>query len=246
MPDTSDMTELSLFDMASSAPAPGHKKEGPAKKEAEPILKTKAASPHLPSFSPETAWSEKFWEFDITHPSAAIKAAIKEALLTEGFSKREANRLFKGLFFKEKIFNTKKQAEEYLKALPHTYAVKYKIGIQPSPQMVRLKKRLAEKQDRLRRLQAEQQEKKFSGPFLTCPVCKSRVNAAYIKPPTCPVCAGDMRSPAAVKVMGTLEKTITELSKRYEDTSRKYNSRFTGGEKWIIRLVNSLKNGGIK
>ena len=53
------------------------------------------------------SWREKFWEFDITHPSQDIKDTMKEALLTEGFMKREANKVFKGLFFKEKIFNTK-------------------------------------------------------------------------------------------------------------------------------------------
>lgn len=49
------------------------------------------------------SWREKFWEFDITHPSQDIKDTMKEALLTEGFMKREANKVFKGLFFKEKI-----------------------------------------------------------------------------------------------------------------------------------------------
>lgn len=238
MPDTSDKEELSLFDITFPAPSPDHEKQEPVKKENE--TEPKEPLSKALSFSPETAWSEKFWEFHITHPSASIKAMMKEALLEEGFSKREANRLFKGLFFKEKIFNTKTQAEEYLKSLPHTYAVKYKIGIPPSPQMVRLKERLAEKQHRLCQLQ-EQQKKKFSAPFITCPVCKSRVNAAYINPPTCPVCAGDMRSSTAIKAMDGLEKTMADLSKRYEDISRKYNSRFTGGEKWIIRLVNPFK-----
>ena len=59
-------------------------------------------------------WREKFWEFDITHPSQDIKDTMKEALLADGFMKREANKVFKGLFFKEKIFNTKHQALEYL------------------------------------------------------------------------------------------------------------------------------------
>ena len=29
----------------------------------------------------------------------------------------------------------------------------------------------------------------------------------------------------------------------FEDTARKYNSKFTGGETWIIRLVNPLYEG---
>lgn len=184
------------------------------------------------------SWREKFWEFDITHPSQDIKDTMKEALLTEGFMKREANKVFKGLFFKEKIFNTKNQALEYLESVPTSYAVKYKIGIEPSPKMVSLLNRLKEKEERLAAYKETQNEKKFAGDFITCPHCHSRVNADFVKPPLCPVCGDDMRSDTAVKTIRALEETVADLRKRYEDTARKYNSKFTGGEKWIIRLVN--------
>lgn len=184
------------------------------------------------------SWREKFWEFDITHPSQDIKDTMKEALLTEGFMKREANKVFKGLFFKEKIFNTKNQALEYLESVPTSYAVKYKIGIEPSPKMRSLAKRLKEKEERLAVYKETQNEKKFAGDFITCPHCHSRVNAGFVKPPLCPVCGDDMRSDTAVKTIRALEETVADLRKRYEDTARKYNSKFTGGEKWIIRLVN--------
>lgn len=184
------------------------------------------------------SWREKFWEFDITHPSQDIKDTMKEALLAEGFMKREANKVFKGLFFKEKIFNTKNQALEYLESVPTSYAVKYKIGIEPSPKMLSLEKRLKEKEERLAAYKETQNEKKFAGDFITCPHCHSRVNAGFIKPPLCPVCGDDMRSDTAVKTIRALEETVADLRKRYEDTARKYNSKFTGGEKWIIRLVN--------
>lgn len=184
------------------------------------------------------SWREKFWEFDITHPSQDIKDTMKEALLTEGFMKREANKVFKGLFFKEKIFNTKNQALEYLESVPTSYAVKYKIGIEPSPKMLSLAKRLKEKEERLVAYKETQNEKKFAGDFITCPHCHSRVNAGFVKPPLCPVCGDDMRSDTAVKTIRALEETVADLRKRYEDTARKYNSKFTGGEKWIIRLVN--------
>lgn len=184
------------------------------------------------------SWREKFWEFDITHSSQDIKDTMKEALLTEGFMKREANKVFKGLFFKEKIFNTKNQALEYLESVPTSYAVKYKIGIEPSPKMRSLAKRLKEKEERLAAYKETQNEKKFAGDFITCPHCHSRVNAGFVKPPLCPVCGDDMRSDTAVKTIRALEETVADLRKRYEDTARKYNSKFTGGEKWIIRLVN--------
>lgn len=184
------------------------------------------------------SWREKFWEFDITHPSQDIKDTMKEALLTEGFMKREANKVFKGLFFKEKIFNTKNQALEYLESVPTSYAVKYKIGIEPSPKMRSLAKRLKEKEERLAAYKETQNEKKFAGDFITCPHCHSRVNAGFVKPPLCPVCGDDMRSDTAVKTIRALEEMVADLRKRYEDTARKYNSKFTGGEKWIIRLVN--------
>lgn len=184
------------------------------------------------------SWREKVWEFDITHPSQDIKDTMKEALVAEGFMKREANKVFKGLFFKEKIFNTKNQALEYLESVPTSYAVKYKIGIEPSPKMIALAKRLKEKEERLAAYQETQNEKKFAGDFITCPHCHSRVNADFVKPPLCPVCGDDMRSDTAVKTIHALEETVADLGKRYEDTTRKYNSKFTGGEKWIIRLVN--------
>lgn len=184
------------------------------------------------------SWREKVWEFDITHPSQDIKDTMKEALVAEGFMKREANKVFKGLFFKEKIFNTKNQALEYLESVPTSYAVKYKIGIEPSPKMIALAKRLKEKKERLAAYKETQNEKKFAGDFITCPHCHSRVNADFVKPPLCPVCGDDMRSDTAVKTIRTLEEAVAELRKRFEDTARKYNSKFTGGEKWIIRLVN--------
>lgn len=184
------------------------------------------------------SWREKVWEFDITHPSQDIKDTMKEALVAEGFMKREANKVFKGLFFKEKIFNTKNQALEYLESVPTSYAVKYKIGIEPSPKMIALAKRLKEKEERLAAYKETQNEKKFAGDFITCPHCHSRVNADFVKPPFCPVCGDDMRSDTAVKTIHALEETVADLRKRYEDTARKYNSKFTGGEKWIIRLVN--------
>ena len=208
------------------------------KAETSPKAAPKKAAEENVSEPEKGSWREKFWEFDITHPSQDIKDTMKEALLTEGFMKREANKVFKGLFFKEKIFNTKNQALEYLESVPTSYAVKYKIGIEPSPKMVSLLKRLKEKEGRLAAYKKTQNEKKFAGDFITCPHHHSRVNAGFIKPPHCPVCGDDMRSDTAVKTIRALEETVADLRKRYEDTARKYNSKFTGGEKWIIRLVN--------
>lgn len=208
------------------------------KAETSPKAAPKKAAEENVSEPEKGSWREKFWEFDITHPSQDIKDTMKEALLTEGFMKREANKVFKGLFFKEKIFNTKNQALEYLESVPTSYAVKYKIGIEPSPKMIALAKRLKEKEERLAAYKETQNEKKFAGDFITCPHCHSRVNAGFVKPPLCPVCGDDMRSDTAVKTIRALEEAVAELRKRLEDTARKYNSKFTGGEKWIIRLVN--------
>lgn len=233
--------EASLFGekMAEEKKPARGKKVSP--KKAAPFAKAapqpKAAEENV-SEPEKGSWREKFWEFDITHPSQDIKDTMKEALLADGFMKREANKVFKGLFFKEKIFNTKNQALEYLESVPTSYAVKYKIGIEPSPKMLSLAKRLKEKEERLAAYKETQNEKKFAGDFITCPHCHSRVNAGFVKPPLCPVCGGDMRSDTAVKTIRALEETVADLRKRYEDTARKYNSKFTGGEKWIIRLVN--------
>ncbi len=233
--------EASLFGekMAAEKKPARAKKVSP--KKAAPFAKAapqpKAAEENV-NEPAKRSWREKFWEFDITHPSQDIKDTMKEALLTEGFMKREANKVFKGLFFKEKIFNTKNQALEYLESVPTSYAVKYKIGIEPSPKMLSLAKRLKEKEERLAAYKETQNEKKFAGDFITCPHCHSRVNAGFVKPPLCPVCGDDMRSDTAVKTIRALEETVADLRKRYEDTARKYNSKFTGGEKWIIRLVN--------
>lgn len=233
--------EASLFGekMAEEKKSARGKKVSP--KKAAPFAKAapqpKAAEENV-NEPAKRSWREKFWEFDITHPSQDIKDTMKEALLTEGFMKREANKVFKGLFFKEKIFNTKNQALEYLESVPTSYAVKYKIGIEPSPKMISLLKRLKEKEERLAAYKETQNEKKFAGDFITCPHCHSRVNAGFVKPPLCPVCGDDMRSDTAVKTIRALEETVADLRKRYEDTARKYNSKFTGGEKWIIRLVN--------
>lgn len=233
--------EASLFGekMAEEKKPARGKKVSP--KKAAPFAKAapqpKAAEENV-NETAKRSWREKFWEFDITHPSQDIKDTMKEALLADGFMKREANKVFKGLFFKEKIFNTKNQALEYLESVPTSYAVKYKIGIEPSPKMLSLAKRLKEKEERLAAFKETQNEKKFAGDFIICPHCHSRVNAGFVKPPLCPVCGDDMRSDTAVKTIRALEETVADLRKRYEDTARKYNSKFTGGEKWIIRLVN--------
>lgn len=224
------MEEDSLFSQTDMAPA---KKKIP--KTAPTLRPAEEAAAH--------AWKEKIWEFDLTKPSQWMKDTMKEDMLKEGFGKREANKVFKGLFFKEKICNTRTQAMEYLKAVPTSYAVKYKIGIAPSPKMVSLEKRLHEKEERLATYTNAQNEKKFTAAFVSCPHCKSRVNRDFIHPPLCPVCGKDMRSDTAVKTITTLEETVKDLKKRYEDTARKYNSKFTGGEKWIIRLVNPLYEG---
>lgn len=225
-----EMEEDSLFSQTDMAPA---KKKIP--KTAPSLRPAEEAAAH--------AWKEKIWEFDLTKPSQWMKDTMKEDMLKEGFGKREANKVFKGLFFKEKICNTRTQAMEYLKAVPTSYAVKYKIGIAPSPKMVSLEKRLHEKEERLATYTSAQNEKKFTAAFVSCPHCKSRVNRDFIHPPLCPVCGKDMRSDTAVKTITTLEETVKDLRKRYEDTARKYNSKFTGGEKWIIRLVNPLYEG---
>lgn len=225
-----EMEEDSLFSQTDMAPA---KKKIP--KTAPSLRPAEEAAAH--------AWKEKIWEFDLTKPSQWMKDTMKEDMLKEGFGKREANKVFKGLFFKEKICNTRTQAMEYLKAVPTSYAVKYKIGIAPSPKMVSLEKRLHEKEERLATYTNAQNEKKFTAAFVSCPHCKSRVNRNFIHPPLCPVCGKDMRSDTAVKTITTLEETVKDLKKRYEDTARKYNSKFTGGEKWIIRLVNPLYEG---
>lgn len=224
------MEEDSLFSQTDMAPA---KKKIP--KTAPTLRPAEEAAAH--------AWKEKIWEFDLTKPSQWMKDTMKEDMLKEGFGKREANKVFKGLFFKEKICNTRTQAMEYLKAVPTSYAVKYKIGIAPSPKMVSLEKRLHEKEERLATYTSAQNEKKFTAAFVSCPHCKSRVNRDFIHPPLCPVCGKDMRSDTAVKTITTLEETVKDLKKRYEGTARKYNSKFTGGEKWIIRLVNPLYEG---
>ncbi len=182
-------------------------------------------------------WSEKIWEFDLTVRSQDMKDRMKEAMVAEGLTKREANHIFKGLFFKEKVCNTKAQALEYLRSVPTSYAVKYKIGIEPSAKMISLAKRLAEKEARLKSYRQEQNEKKFHGDFISCPHCKSKLNSAYVRPPHCPLCGEDMRPATAVKTIASLEEAVCDLRKRYEDTARKYNSKFTGGEKWIVRLV---------
>lgn len=225
-----EMEGDSLFSQTDMAPA---KKKIP--KTAPSLRPAEEAAAH--------AWKEKIWEFDLTKPSQWMKDTMEEDMLKEGFGKREANKVFKGLFFKEKVCNTRTQALEYLKSIPTSYAVKYKIGIAPSPKMVSLEKRLHEKEERLATYTSAQNEKKFTAAFVSCPHCKSRVNRDFIHPPLCPVCGKDMRSDTAVKTITTLEETVKDLKKRYEDTARKYNSKFTGGEKWIIRLVNPLYEG---
>lgn len=240
MPEKSKFEGENLF----ASPTPSSAGEKAADKMKPAGKKGKSSSSLRPAEeAARHAWKEKIWEFDLTKPSQVMKDTMKESMLQEGFGKREANKVFKGLFFKEKVCNTRTQALEYLTSIPTSYGVKYKIGIAPSPQMVSLEKRLHEKEERLKAYTKEQEEKdqkKFSLPFITCPHCHSRVNRDYIHLPLCPVCGKDLHPDTTLKTMTSLETAVKDLKKRYEDTARKYNSKFTGGEKWIIRLVNPL------
>lgn len=239
-----NLFQTDLFGTAEEAPKKKKisKKERASEKEPSPQRKHhEGTAPRETSARASViSWKEKFLEFEITVPSQKIKDSIKESLLEEGLGKRDANKFFTGLFFKEKVFNTKTQAEEYLKTMETTYAVKYKIGIEPSPKMISLKERRDEKKAKLKAYTKEQNAK-FSAAFITCPHCKSKLNCSYLTPPECPVCHEDLRSATAVKRIHDMENTIQELSKRYENESRKYNSKFTGGERWILRLVNPLE-----
>lgn len=236
------MVEEDLFSFVQEKKeAPKQKRKVVTKKAAAKKVEPKAAIKMAEKKTAAELWQVKYYDFDITHPSQEIKDTMKEEMVAEGFTKREANRVFKGLFFKEKVCQTRKQAEEYLETVPTSYAVKYKIGIEPSPQMVSLAKRLEEKRAKWKAYSQAQEEKKFTGDFISCSRCKSKVNAAYVKPPLCPVCGEDMRSPKVVETLQSLEKAVQDLEKRYEDTARKYHSKFTGGEKWIVRLVNPYK-----
>lgn len=257
MSEDPNFEETSLFDFVNPEEKKETKKKAPLsaapvkeKKEVPAALKNEEPNqPVLPGTpsegdisadikGPSGLWKEKFWEYNITKPSQAIKDDMKEQMLAEGFSKREANRVFKGLFFKEKVFNTKVQAVEFLKSLPTTYAVKYKIGIEPSPQMISLQKRLADKERLLKEYKENQETKRFTADFISCPHCHSKINRTYITPPLCPLCQGDMRPETVIKRLTSLEKAVSDLKTRYERTARKYNSKFTGGEKWIIRTIN--------
>lgn len=235
MTDDPNFEEISLF--ADTHEEPPEIEENP-----EPILSEpqKEAPAPTPTPTAETLWADKLWEFDITHPMQTIKDTIKEHMVEEGFTKREVNHIFKGLFFKEKVFNTKVQAIEYLKTIPTTYAVKYKIGIEPSPQMLSLEKRLTDKKEKLTQWE-ETQKRRWAGDFVNCAHCRSKINTSYLTPPTCPVCQEDVRPDTVLQKGETLQKNVKELQTRYERTARKYHAKFTGGEKWILRTVNSYK-----
>lgn len=255
MSQNPDFEETSLFDLF-PAEETDQKSRSKEKRKSEKIkemavtaektvnsdLKEAAPDPQPKDvpFATTPSWTEKFWEYDITKPSQWIRDDMKEHMVSEGFTKREANHIFKGLVFKEKIFNTKNQALTYLKTIPTTYAVKYKIGIEPSPLMVSLKKRLEDKKARLEEYKNDQAMRKFRTEFVSCPTCRSKINSRYLAPPICPVCRSDMRAESVIRTLESLEKAVADLNKKYEYTAGKYNSKFTGGEKWIIRTVNTL------
>lgn len=184
---------------------------------------------------------ELFLEFPLTMPSQSIKDKIIEMYMNEGLKKRAINKILKGLFFKEKIFNTKLQATQYLKEIDHTYAVKYKIGIEPSPKLVAISEKLKKKEELLKRY-AKEIEEKFKVAFITCANCKSRLNTKFIKNYTCALCSNDLRNSRQLQRLQKTQETVQNLKDKLEFETRKYNSHFTGGEKWILRIVNNIEN----
>lgn len=140
------------------------------------------------------------------------------------------------------MFNTKVQAVEFLKSLPTTYAVKHKIGIEPSPQMISLQKRLPDKERLLKEYKENQETKRFTANFISCSHCHSKINRTYVTLSVCPLYQGDMRPETVIKRLTSLEKGVSDLKTHYEQTARKYNSKFTGREKWIIRTINPFSS----
>jgi len=188
-------------------------------------------------------WEEKLWEYDITMPTSRIRDEMTKEMLREGFTKSEINRIFKGIFFKEKVFNTKTQAVEFLRSLGKTYAVKYKIGIKPSAKMESLKKKIAMKEEKLKAYEEVHLSRKFETEFVVCASCRSRISRKYIKPPLCPVCGEDMRGEAVLKKAEALRQSVQALKVSYEREARRHNSKFTGGERWIIRTITPEISG---
>ena len=95
------------------------------------------------------------------------------------------------------------------------------------------------KKARLEKYKNDQAMRKFRTEFVSCPICRSKINSGYFTPPACPVCRCDMRAESVIHTLESLEKAVDDLNKRYEYAAEKHNSRFTGGEKWIIRTVNT-------
>lgn len=141
------------------------------------------------------------------------------------------------------MFNTKVQAVEFLKSLPTTYAVKYKIGIKLSPQMISLQKRFPDKERLLKEYKENQETKRFTADFISCSHCHFKINRTYVTLSACPLCQGDMKPETVIKRLTSLKKGVSDLKAHYKQTARKYNSKFTGGKKWIIRTINPFTAG---
>lgn len=219
------MEELSLFDFNT---------------ETDETKENKKTEPSFLKKSSLLDKKELYREFPLTMPSKEIKDSIIDMYLREGLKKREINKILKGLFFKEKIFNTKLQAMQFLEKIDHTYAVKYKIGIEPSPKLVSLSEKLEKKKLILDKYKKEMQ-KKLQVAFITCKNCKSRLNTDFIEEYICPLCNIDLRNENLLKKLQKTESDVKNMKDRLEFETRKYNSHFTGGEKWILRILNNLE-----
>lgn len=224
------MEELSLFDFTKNTQTENKTN----KKTAQKI--TKETEKNEPSLLSK---KEFYLEFALTMRIQEIKDYIIKLYLDEGLKKREINKILKGLFFKEKIFNTKFQAMQYLTEIPHTYAVKYKIGIEPSPKIITLSEKLEKKKTLLENYKKEIKEK-FKAEFMTCKSCKSRLNMKYVKNYNCPLCNEELRNATLLQKLKKTEILVENLKTKLEFETRKYNSHFTGGEQWIVRVVNNL------
>ena len=197
------MEELSLFDFTKNTQTENKTN----KKTAQKI--TKETEKNEPSLLSK---KEFYLEFALTMRTQEIKDYIIKLYLDEGLKKREINKILKGLFFKEKIFNTKLQAMQYLTEIPHTYAVKYKIGIEPSPKIITLSEKLQKKKTLL------ENYKNYN----------------------CPLCNEELRNATLLQKLKKTEILVENLKTKLEFETRKYNSHFTGGEQWIVRVVNNL------
>lgn len=149
--------------------------------------------------------------------------------------------------FLKAVFNTRKDAEEYLDKMAEgrfypELAVQYRdiSGMKMGKEKEKLLRKLDEARGALCDLERRQHYCKdtTNAKLISCRKCESRLAVAYLRGNRCPVCNTDLRPESVIARRDALRQKLDDLSKEILELDRATVQKAKEGikVKWLVRI----------